>query len=210
VVTVTGSGYETTVAPGSSSILARWSEVVGVNYSCAAIYANVTTSATCDVQCAVPNNFHLTNTSGFDAGKGDAPFGVCLGIKHRKPSRSCSMYRRRKVDYNSADLPFASPPFPAGINHPNPTILPVPPIPGPNGIGMDNHSTPGTFVKPYSAKTITATQNYRYTCPCANSGQPVVLYGPLDIVRSVSQNADSSWKFVITKDGKSATINPLP
>ena len=115
-----------------------------------------------------------------------------------------------KVDYNSADLPFQSPPFPAGLNPSNPTIGPSPPIPGPDGAAQDDHRTPGTFVKPYSAKTITATQVYRYTCPCANGGQPVVVYGPLNIVRSVSQNTDGSWKFEIRKDTHSATINPLP
>jgi hypothetical protein len=129
VVTVTGSGYETTVAPGSSSILARWSEVVGVNYSCAAIYANVTAGATCDVQCAVPNNFHLTNTSGFDAGNGTLHLEYAWGSStgHLADLAQCTV--NEKVDYNSADLPFQSPPFPAGINPPNPTILPVPPIP---------------------------------------------------------------------------------
>ncbi len=49
VVTVDGAGNETTVAPGSANILAQWQEVVGVNYSCAAIYGNVGTAARCDV-----------------------------------------------------------------------------------------------------------------------------------------------------------------
>jgi hypothetical protein len=164
----------------------------------------------CEPPCAVPTNFHLTNTSGFDAGNGT--LHVVYGWQSSTGTLSdlgqCTV--AEKVDYNNADLPFASPPFPAGINPPNPTILPSPPVRGTDGAIQDNHSTPGAFVKPYSAKTITSTQVYRYTCGCANSGQPVVLYGPLSIVRSVSQNSDSSWKFVITKDGKSATINPLP
>jgi len=54
VVTVDGSGIETAVAPGSAYILARFSEIGGYNYSCAAIYANITTSATCGVQCTTP------------------------------------------------------------------------------------------------------------------------------------------------------------
>jgi hypothetical protein len=72
VVTVDGAGNETTIALGSGTILARWQEVVGVNYSCAAVYANVTASATCDVVCAVPNNFHSTGSS--DAGNGTLHF----------------------------------------------------------------------------------------------------------------------------------------
>ena len=208
VVTVDSAGNETTVALGSGTILAQWSEVVGFNYSCAAIYANVTVSATCDVVCAVPNNFH--STGSFDAGNGTLHFDYAWGSStgHLADLAQCTV--AEKVDYNSADLPFASPPFPAGINPTNPTILPNPPAAGNLGELEDNHSTPGSFVKPYSAKTITSTQVERYTCACANGGQPVVFWGPVNIVRSVSQNTDGSWKFLITKDGSSATINPLP
>jgi hypothetical protein len=77
-------------------------------------------------------------------------------------------------------------------------------------MGVDDHSTPGSFVKPYSAKTIIATQVYQYTCSGANGGNPVKLKGPLQIKRSVSQNTNGSWKFTITKSGASASINPLP
>ena len=110
--------------------------------------------------------------------------------------------------HNSADLPFPSPPFPAGINPPNPTIGPSPPVVGSAGSLMDDHATPGSFVTPYSAKSITATQYYRYTCPCANNGNPVPIYGPLSIVRSVTF-LDNRWQFIITKDGNIAKIDPL-
>jgi hypothetical protein len=160
------------------------------------------------VVCATPTNFH--RTSGSDAGSGTLHVEYAWESTTGRLSDLSQCTVNEKVDYNSSDLPFASPPFPAGLNPANPTILPVPPIPGPNGLGQDNHSTPGTFVKPYVAKTITATQNYRYTCACASGGQPVNMFGPVSIVRSVSQNANGSWKFTITKDGQSATINPLP
>lgn len=67
-----------------------------------------------------------------------------------------------------------------------------------------------TFVKPYTAATVTAPQIYRYSCSCKDNGAFVTLLGPHNIVRSVSQNANGSWKFTITKTGSSATINPLP
>jgi hypothetical protein len=75
----------------------------------------------------------------------------------------------------------------------------------------DFHRTAGTFVKPYVASSITAVQNYQYICACANNGQPVNLTGPLNIVRSVSQNTNGSWKFTVTKPTNGqASINPLP
>jgi hypothetical protein len=173
-------------------------------------YDTVSDNAPVDVACATPTNFHITSTTGFDAGNGrlHIEYGWGSSTGNLADLGQCTV--TEKVDYNSQDLPFASPPFPANINPPNPTILPVPPVPGTDGAIEDNNSTPGSFVKPYSAKTITATQVWRYTCGCANNGQPVVFYGPHSIVRSVTQNTDGSWKFLITKDGKSATINPLP
>ena len=112
-----------------------------------------------------------------------------------------------RVDYRAADIPFPSPPFPAGLRPNNPTILNVA---GVNGAAQDNHSTPGAFVKPYAAASVTATQIYRYTCTCANSGNPVTIMGPINIVRAVIMNANGSFRFEITKSGSSATINPLP
>ena len=61
----------------------------------------------------------------------------------------------------------------------------------------------------FSAKEIDATQIYRYTCGCANGGQPVTLYGPVTIARWVGFQ-DGHWKFRIGKDGNFAFIDPLP
>ncbi len=104
-----------------------------------------------------------------------------------------------------------SPPFPAlnpGI--PNPTIGNVP---GSDGGLIDRHHLQGKpFVKPYSsASFITATQYYRYECPCANNGDYVNLDGPISISRMISPTAGvNKWKYVVSKLGSSATIDPLP
>jgi hypothetical protein len=66
VVTVDGAGNETTIAPGSANILAQWQTIVGYNYACAAIYANVTANATCDVQCLLPTG-ETSNSDGWDS-----------------------------------------------------------------------------------------------------------------------------------------------
>jgi hypothetical protein len=108
-----------------------------------------------------------------------------------------------KVEY-----PFV--PFPAPLPNISPSNPDVNNFSATAGSGTDNHSTPGAFRTPYSAVTFTATQVYRYSCPCVNSGNWVTIAGPFSIMRSVSQNPDGSWKFTITKNQGSATINPLP
>jgi hypothetical protein len=64
VVTVDGGGNETAIASGDANILAHWQTVVGYNYSCAAIYANVQASATCHV-CTKPSG-EVTQSSNWD------------------------------------------------------------------------------------------------------------------------------------------------
>lgn len=158
-----------------------------------------------DVACAVPTNFHQTSAS--DAGGGTLHFDYAWDSSSGNLADLSQCTVGEKVDYNSSDLPFPSPPFPSGLSPTNPTILNVP---GDDGVAQDNHSTPGTFVKPYQAASVVASQVYRYSCPCHNSGAFETLLGPHNITRTVSQNTNGSWKFTITKTGSSATINPLP
>ncbi|HEX7314401.1 MAG TPA: hypothetical protein VF297_10785 [Pyrinomonadaceae bacterium] len=63
---------------------------------------------------------------------------------------------------------------------------------------------------PYQAASFTATQHYRFRCTCHNSNAYVNLMGSLDIVRTVTQNTNGTWRFTVTKSGASATVNPLP
>lgn len=111
-----------------------------------------------------------------------------------------------RVEYES--LPFPSPPFKAGISPPNPTELDV--AHGAFGGLQDNHSTDGPFVQPYTSATVTATQTERYRCTCKENNAWIQFAGPWTIVRTVTQRGDGKWKFTITKDGNSATIDPLP
>jgi hypothetical protein len=61
-------GNETTVAPGTASILARWQTIVGYNYACAAINATITAYANCDVRPSVvisgPDDVPLAGNAG--------------------------------------------------------------------------------------------------------------------------------------------------
>lgn len=86
-------------------------------------------------------------------------------------------------------------------------------LPATLGVFIDTHGLPPgqPFVTPYGASSFTGVQRYRYTCPCANGGSPVNLMGLLNIVRSVSQNTNGSWKYTVTKPTNGqASINPLP
>lgn len=99
-----------------------------------------------------------------------------------------------------------SPPF-SNAGRSNPTIIS---FTAETGLFADSHSALGGFVTPYSAASYTATQNYRYSCPCENGGQWVNLAGPIQIVRTVESVRGSQWKYTITKSGASAAIYPLP
>ena len=154
--------------------------------------------------CAVPTNFKQTAAS--DSGGGVLHFEYTWESSTGTLGDLANCTVGEIVTYTPADIPFPSPPFPP-ISPPNPTIID---IAGTDGGFSDNHSTPGTFVKPYKAASVTAVQRYRYTCACANGGSPVVVMGPLNIIRSVAPNANGTFRFSITKSGSSATIDPLP
>jgi hypothetical protein len=97
------------------------------------------------------------------------------------------------------------------LSTPNPATLTVR---GAAGAFYDNHSTPGTFVKPYFSNSFTATQQYQWQCTCSagNAWQPIGGFTGISINRSVNQVPPyvGVWDFLITKSGSSATINPLP
>jgi hypothetical protein len=112
-----------------------------------------------------------------------------------------------KVDYPGSANPFKFPSPPWGASWQNPTIIW---LAATNGGFHDNHSVPLPFVKPYVAASVTATQNYRYQCPCANNGNPVVISGPISIGRTVTQKADGNFKYTATKSGVTATVDPMP
>jgi len=114
------------------------------------------------------------------------------------------------VTYPGAANPYVwpSPPWAAGSSTPNPTM---PSTAGSGGAGQDNHG-PKSFVAAASrvAANFTATQIYRYQCPCANGGNWVTLDGPISIVRTVTQNADGTWQYAISKSGSNGGLNPIP
>lgn len=78
------------------------------------------------------------------------------------------------------------------------------------GYMSDSHWQGVGWRTPYSAATVVGSQMYWYRCTCYNDNQKIIISGPWEISRSVSQNADGTWKYSISKDGESTNINPLP
>ena len=162
------------------------------------IYPEVITNWS--VRCPVPVNFRQTNVT--DLGNGTLQFDYNWDSSTGRLADLAGCTVTELVTYNPADLPFPSPPFPLNLNPPNPTILGGAAT---VGFGRDTHSTPGNFVRPYSNRSVVATQIYQYTCGCANNGLPVRMYGPIAITRAVTRNADGTGRFVITKNSSSST-----
>jgi hypothetical protein len=156
--------------------------------------------------CPVPVNFHQT-APGVDSGGGNLHFDYAWESSTGKLSDLANCTIDEEVYYDRQGNPFPSPPFPAEVIE-NPTIGGK--VPGNLGKAVDDQLIKGSFVKPYSSITVTGYQFYTYTCPCQNGGQPVTISGPNPITRSIIQNPDGTFRFVVTKDGVSATINPLP
>jgi hypothetical protein len=72
----------------------------------------------------------------------------------------------------------------------------------------DDHFPPYSFTTPYREASFKAVQRYRYRCD--GSAKFINLTGSITITRSVTQNADGTFAYMITKSGSPATINPLP
>lgn len=207
------NGQTTSLDVGDTIVQASWtadSWFDDGSYRCDYIPIQMTEQSYINVQprCAVPTNFHQVG-QGTDVGNGRLRFLYAWESSSGNLADLSACTVGEIVTYpGSSPYTFPSPPFP-NVTVPNPTITGRP---GNEGQFQDNHSTPGSFVKPYSAASFTATQYYRYSCPCKNGGAFVNLVGPIDIIRSVSRVGFSTpdYKFTITKSGSSATINPLP
>lgn len=169
-----------------------------------------TANLTVQPACAVPTNFRQYSAPA-DMGNGVLRFQYTFDSSTGNYADLQSCFIGEIITYpGSNPYPFQSPPFPAS-SVPNPFTR-EDQIVGFTGQPLltDNHSPGGSFVSPYSSASFTATQYYRYRCPCANNGNYINIAGPFDITRSVSPSSGSTWKYTVTKSGASATIDPLP
>ena len=160
-------------------------------------------------RCAVPTHFRRTS-GGADEGEGVLYFKYEFDSSTGNLADLSACTVGEIVSYPGSG-PYYFPPSPPfwNVGYINPTIFSD--LPATTGAIEDHHRLNGDFVKPYSSASFTATQYYRYKCPCKNNGDFVNLLGPLDLVRSITPVAGTSnWKYTVTKSGFSATINPLP
>ncbi|HEV2386360.1 MAG TPA: Ig-like domain-containing protein [Candidatus Acidoferrales bacterium] len=122
---------------------------------------------------------------------------------------ACGVFEH--VDYPPSGLEYywASPPYATGTHSDNPTVGPSPPVPGTQGFAFDQQLN-GGFLSPYVYNDFSAAQYYYATCSNYNGGAQIYLAGPISIERTVSQNTNGTWKYVVTKSGYPASVNPLP
>jgi len=206
-----GSGLSTAQAPGTSVIQARWTSYrwgsfeSGNPNECYGIEESVLAEAFCEVQaCAVPTNFRqVGNATALSNGTLRFNYAWDSSTGNLADLSQCTV--GEIVSYPGAN-PF---PWPNPMNRstPNPTVID---LAATGGGFQDDHQPPNSFSTPYTAASFTATQHYRYRCPCSNGGNYVNLAGPINIVRSVAQNSNGTWRYTVTKSGSSASINPLP
>jgi hypothetical protein len=157
------------------------------------------------VVCAQPILFQQANA--YDAGGGVLHFQYDWGSSSGNLGDLSQCEVGERVDYAWFHVPFPAP-FPDWTPA-NPTEVSVN---GAYGSMNDDHwpGLPGSpFRTPYTFNTMTASQIYRYKCPCAPN-QWITLMGPLDINRSVLLNGNGTYRYEITKGNGFATINPLP
>jgi len=201
------------VGPGEATIYADW-EGIWYYYGpslCEPTWIPRQSTASAEVSppCAYPVNFRQVGP-GWDAGGGvlhfdyawDSSDGILSNLSQ------CSVGEIVTYDGGSPYSP-PSPPFP-NVAAANPTAGDD--VAGNLGTAQDDHSPGGSFVTPYSSASWAATtQYYRYRCACQrNYPEYVNVMGPLDISRTVSPSLYNYWRYVITKSGSSAYINPLP
>lgn len=215
-VTVSGFAANLTVATGG---VAGTYHMLGTGqFFCSCFYRYVGTGgpeASVVVPCAYVTNFQQDG-DGSDTGGGTLHFRYTWGSSTGHSEALAACYVQEKVTYDGGHPFYFPAPFPNfGVD--NPSYQP----PGPNGAAgaiTDDQMIPGTFRKPYNSDhNFTATQIYRFWCPCYQNGNWQTLAGPLNIDRKVYQNPNGTWTFQICKnsvtpvhDGSCAAINPLP
>ncbi|MCY3820528.1 MAG: hypothetical protein OXH52_14405 [Gammaproteobacteria bacterium] len=111
---------------------------------------------------------------------------------------------REFVIYHGSAPRFRFPNPPWNYSVPNPTS-----VTGSASYGrfVDDHF-PGSFASNLANGSVTATQRYEYSCPCATNNQWMVLQNHR-IYREVERKANGQYRYTITKAGRSATIDPI-
>jgi hypothetical protein len=214
-IATVSAGMVSPVAAGSPTLNASQVSEPNYFYACGSSSFNCPVSqgsgaqSPGTVKAPYPTNFTLS--AGSDTGSGTLHFGLTWASSTGTMGdlTLCTMGESVTYPLYSNPLTFPSPLPPiSGVN--NPTVNN---FAATAGAADDDHLTPGTFGTPYSYIDFQATQIYRYACPGVSGGNWVTLGSSYTIDRKVTNQNNGNtvpWYFLITKNGYSATINPLP
>ena len=167
------------------------------------------------VQVAIPVN--LRQKSGAPDASGNLNFIYNWSSSTGSVSDLSNCWVMESVKYDGSVPLFLwpSPPYVPSQTTPNPTqndgVGTDPPmIQGSAGTLPDSQLHPG-FHGPYGNNTVTATQTFLWECSNLNNGAfstfPGISY---PIVRTVSSDGKGGWMYTVTKNGVTATVDPLP
>lgn len=154
--------------------------------------------------CAVPINFRKELAAALPDGTLSIRYAWDSSTGVRADLAGCVI--AELVEYPGSYGTYTWPRPPFGSQTPNPDSHSGN---GANGIFLDKHYPPTSWVTPYIAASFQASQLYQYVCPCANGGNQVHLAN-YTITRAVTRNTDGTYKYTVTKGADSATLNPLP
>ncbi len=210
VATFTAPAKGTAIAPGSTFLRAQWTEwyndeehLPGGGFECVAVPATAMSEASCNVEppCAFPVNFRQTGVT--DEGDGVLRFTYAWDSSTGNLADLANCVIGEIVTYpNGNPFTWPSPPYASDSGTPNPTVRDGGAT---TGQSPDTHIHKG-FRTPYTFATFTATQTYRYKCPCKNGGAYVNLVGPIEIRRTVQFVPFPAWTYFIEKSGSQAFL----
>ena len=208
VASISIDGLCTAIAPGSTTLRASWDSVSyfkDITGICFEEPAPTESMASCNVEppCAFPVNFRQTGVT--DEGDGVLRFSYAwdssTGVMRLFDLANCRI--GEIVTYpNGNPFTWPSPPYSIDSGTPNPSVNEGGAT---NGQADDRHIHKG-FRTPYTFATFTATQTYRYKCPCKNGGAYVNLLGPIEIVRPVQLPPFGAWTYIIQKSGSHVSL----
>jgi len=166
-------------------------------YSCLCYFIYGAVSQAFANNAAYPVNFTQSGSTAYADGRLQFYYTWGSSSRNIMDLADCVVYEA--VTYPGPPGTFVLPKPPWNYSQPNPSVGPVPKIPGSNGTGGDTQY-PGTFATPYGNNQFDATQVYEYSCP-AGIGD---LATGITIHRQVQQNG-SYYTYQVTKSGASSS-----
>ena len=210
VATITGDGIGTAVGQGTAVIHNPFLFFTYYDAGdfCGSSEGTLDAAGTCDVistACAIPKNFRQVGPAE-QLSNGFLRFTYAWDSSTGNPAdldtSSCTVRERLNFPGTNSSYTWPSPPYISGYTFNNPSFS-EPLITASEVGAIDTHTQPG-FRTPYQIKMFTVKQRYQYSCLCARFGEWITMKGPINIVRSISNNP---WKYTITKSGSSNSVN---